>query len=123
MTVEHSSSRSWGQWLFKRSRSMKDAPLALDCKRSIDDEISLASTSGIDGDKKVPDKEVFDKGVPSKEVPIPKENKKRIRVVYPTSEELASLNLKEGKNSVTFTFSTAMLGKQQVIHLFVAWLN
>lgn len=44
-----------------------------------------------------------------------KATKKKIRVATPTSEQLASLNLKEGKNTVVFTFSTPMLGKQQVI--------
>lgn len=43
-----------------------------------------------------------------------KVNKKKIRTLTPTSKQLASLNLKEGKNVVIFTFSTAMLGKQQV---------
>lgn len=45
--------------------------------------------------------------------------KKKIRAKSPTSEQLASLNLKEGKNVVTFTFSTAMLGEQQVTKLFL----
>lgn len=97
---------------------MRDKPLSFDRRRSIDAEMSSASTSSIDGEK-----EVLDKEVPSKEVPKPKANKKRIRVVSPTTEELASLNLKEGRNTVTFTFSTSMLGKQQVFHPFVAWFN
>lgn len=40
--------------------------------------------------------------------------KKIVQTLTPTSEQLASLQLKEGKNVVIFTFSTAMLGKQQV---------
>lgn len=40
--------------------------------------------------------------------------KKIVKTLLPTPEQLASLNLKEGKNIVIFTFSTAMLGKQQV---------
>ncbi|WOG90691.1 hypothetical protein DCAR_0309935 [Daucus carota subsp. sativus] len=115
-TVELSSSGNWGQWLFKRSRSMRDKPLSLDRRRSIDAEMSSASTGSIDGEK-----EVLDKEVPSKEVPKPKANKKRIRVVSPTTEELASLNLKEGRNTVTFTFSTSMLGKQQVDARIYLW--
>lgn len=50
-----------------------------------------------------------------KDVPRPKISKKKIMVTTPTPEQLATLNLKEGKNIVVFTFSTAMLGKQQVI--------
>ncbi|KAF3667540.1 putative BRI1 kinase inhibitor 1-like [Capsicum annuum] len=50
-----------------------------------------------------------------KDAPRPKISKKEIMLNTPTSEQLATLNLKEGKNIVVFTFSTAMLGKQQVI--------
>ena len=47
-----------------------------------------------------------------------KVNKKIVQTLTPTSEQLASLQLKEGKNVVIFTFSTAMLGKQQVCFTF-----
>lgn len=47
-------------------------------------------------------------------MPKVKVTKKKVRVLTPTSEQLASLNLKKGKNIVIFTFSTPMLGKQQV---------
>lgn len=40
-----------------------------------------------------------------------------IRTNVPTSEQIASLNLKEGQNMVTFSFSSRVLGKQQ------AWLQ
>ncbi|XP_031497137.1 uncharacterized protein LOC116262154 isoform X2 [Nymphaea colorata] len=46
---------------------------------------------------------------------------KKVRTIIPTSEQLASLNLKEGQNIVTFTFSTAMLGKQQVDARIYLW--
>ncbi|XP_027332756.1 phosphatidate phosphatase PAH2 isoform X2 [Abrus precatorius] len=39
----------------------------------------------------------------------------------PTSEQLASLNLKEGRNTVTFRFSTDMLGKQQIDARIYLW--
>ncbi|KAK7310515.1 hypothetical protein RJT34_08069 [Clitoria ternatea] len=39
----------------------------------------------------------------------------------PTSEQLASLNLKEGRNTVTFSFSTAMQGEQQVDARIYLW--
>ncbi|KAF3633877.1 hypothetical protein FXO37_26811 [Capsicum annuum] len=54
-------------------------------------------------------------GYREKDAPRPKISKKEIMLNTPTSEQLATLNLKEGKNIVVFTFSTAMLGKQQVI--------
>lgn len=47
--------------------------------------------------------------------------KKVVRVTTPTSEQIASLNLKEGRNIVTFTFSTTMLGKQQVDAQIYLW--
>lgn len=46
--------------------------------------------------------------------PKPKYRKKMFRANTPTSEQVASLNLREGSNTITFTFSTAMLGEQQV---------
>ncbi|XP_074588823.1 phosphatidate phosphatase PAH2 isoform X2 [Curcuma longa] len=48
-------------------------------------------------------------------------NSKKVQSLTPTSEELASLNLKEGKNVVTFNFSTAMLGLQQVDARIYLW--
>ncbi|KAJ0252534.1 Phosphatidate phosphatase PAH2 [Hirschfeldia incana] len=41
-----------------------------------------------------------------KEKPLPRPVKKMVRALAPTSEQLASLNLKEGMNTVNFTFST-----------------
>lgn len=122
---------------------MKDAPSAVDCTRSIGSEISLESTSGMDREgevhdkedsdreasdkevvaKEVLDEEVSDKEVPNKKVSKSKARKRGIRVLAPTTEQLASLNLKEGRNIVTFTFSTPMLGKQQVSYILVAWLT
>ncbi|XP_006663594.1 phosphatidate phosphatase PAH2-like [Oryza brachyantha] len=52
--------------------------------------------------------------------PRAKRKERKVRSLTPTSEELASLNLREGRNVVTFTFSTAMLGKQQVdAHIYL----
>ncbi|KAL6982328.1 phosphatidate phosphatase [Sarracenia purpurea var. burkii] len=45
----------------------------------------------------------------------------KVRAITPTPEQLASLNLKEGKNTVTFTFSTSMLGSQQVDARIYLW--
>ncbi|PHT45840.1 Phosphatidate phosphatase PAH2 [Capsicum baccatum] len=56
-----------------------------------------------------------------KDAPRPKISKKKIMLNTPTSEQLASWNLKEGKNIVVFTFSTAMLGKQQVDARIYLW--
>ncbi|GAU44325.1 hypothetical protein TSUD_305060 [Trifolium subterraneum] len=53
--------------------------------------------------------------------PKPNQTKKKVRETTPTSEQIASLNLKEGRNIVTFTFSTAMLGQQQVDAQIYLW--
>nr|XP_019707573.1 phosphatidate phosphatase PAH2 isoform X2 [Elaeis guineensis]XP_029121446.1 phosphatidate phosphatase PAH2 isoform X2 [Elaeis guineensis] len=46
---------------------------------------------------------------------------KKVQSRTPTSEQLASLNLKEGRNIITFSFSTAMLGRQQVDASIYLW--
>lgn len=54
--------------------------------------------------------------------PEPETIKRRlVRAKTPTSEQLASLNLKEGRNVVTFTFSTSMLGEQKVDARIFLW--
>lgn len=46
--------------------------------------------------------------------------KQFVRTLIPTSEQVASLNLKEGQNLVTFSFSTRVFGKQQVdAHIYL----
>ncbi|KAL6619097.1 hypothetical protein ACP70R_034236 [Stipagrostis hirtigluma subsp. patula] len=46
--------------------------------------------------------------------------KQFVRTLIPTSEQVASLNLKEGQNMVTFSFCTRVLGKQQVdAHIYL----
>jgi len=52
--------------------------------------------------------------VMDKDKPKPNFKKIKVRETTPTSEQVASLNLKDGMNTVTFTFSTAVLGNQQV---------
>lgn len=37
-----------------------------------------------------------------------------VRTNVPTNEQIASLNLKDGQNKITFSFSTRVLGNQQV---------
>jgi len=41
--------------------------------------------------------------------------KQFVRTNVPTNEQIASLNLKDGQNLVTFSFSTRVLGTQQVL--------
>ncbi|KAJ3697034.1 hypothetical protein LUZ61_000739 [Rhynchospora tenuis] len=50
-----------------------------------------------------------------------KSGRKKVRSLVPSTEEIASLHLKEGRNVVTFTFSTPVLGKQQVDARIFLW--
>lgn len=45
--------------------------------------------------------------------------KRIMRTNIPTTEQIASLNLKEGQNRIKFTFSTMVLGVQKVFHCLV----
>lgn len=45
-------------------------------------------------------------------------HKQLVRTKVPTTEQIASLNLKEGQNMVTFVFSTRVLGVQKVCNFF-----
>uniref|UniRef100_A0A2P2MF16 phosphatidate phosphatase n=1 Tax=Rhizophora mucronata TaxID=61149 RepID=A0A2P2MF16_RHIMU len=46
--------------------------------------------------------------------------KQHVRTNTPTSEQIASLNLKDGQNVITFSFSTRVLGTQQeVAHIYL----
>ncbi|KAD2805876.1 hypothetical protein E3N88_39253 [Mikania micrantha] len=56
-----------------------------------------------------------------KEWSPPKSDKMYSRVLTPTPEQLASLNLAEGRNTVTFTFSTSVLGPQKVDARIYLW--
>ncbi|XP_049348876.1 phosphatidate phosphatase PAH2-like isoform X2 [Solanum verrucosum] len=101
-----SSSSSWRSWsfAFKRSRSMKNSGLSMD--EDVNTGKDISKNTG---------------GNREEDVPRPKISKKKIMVTTPAPEQLATLNLKEGKNIVVFTFSTAMLGKQQVDARIYLW--
>ncbi|KOM51515.1 hypothetical protein LR48_Vigan09g017400 [Vigna angularis] len=59
--------------------------------------------------------------VMNKDKTKPNFKKIKVRETTPTSEQVASLNLKDGMNTVTFTFSTAVLGNQQVDARIYLW--
>lgn len=101
-------SRSRGSWSFsfKRSRSVQVSQTAMDGIEIDDVKNILRTTDDMVGENDVPNLKV---------------NKKKIKTLTPTSEQLASLNLKVGRNIVIFTFSTAMLGKQQVEARVYLW--
>ncbi|XP_021600973.1 phosphatidate phosphatase PAH2 isoform X3 [Manihot esculenta] len=100
---------SWRLWpfTFTRSRSRKTVqPTITDAKSS--DAENAASHSNIDMNY-------------NQTVVKPEVSKRMVRTIAPTSEELVSLNLKDGSNTVTFTFSTSMLGMQKVDARIYLW--
>ncbi|OMO72690.1 hypothetical protein CCACVL1_17650 [Corchorus capsularis] len=57
---------------------------------------------------------------PSSSGRIESPRKQYIRTNVPTSEQIASLHLKDGQNTITFSFTTRVLGTQQVeAHLYL----
>ncbi|KAL2512647.1 Phosphatidate phosphatase PAH2 [Abeliophyllum distichum] len=99
------SRRSWSL-SFKRSRIVQVSQPAVDGVENYNVRNIPRTTDDMEGEKDVLKLKV---------------NKKKMRTLTPTSEQLASLNLKEGRNIVIFTFSTAMLGKQQVDARVYLW--
>ncbi|KAI8549896.1 hypothetical protein RHMOL_Rhmol06G0060800 [Rhododendron molle] len=99
---------SWRVWpfRFKKSRSMEAIQPAQNSTVISNAENALEGSTGMVGEKD---------GLK------PKVKSKKVRVLTPTPEQLASLNLKEGRNIVNFTFSTSMLGPQQVDARIYLW--
>ncbi|KAF5747055.1 phosphatidate phosphatase PAH2-like isoform X1 [Tripterygium wilfordii] len=97
---EFAPNGSWKIWpfSFKRSKSCETVQPSLNDARISDADKLSESTTGAE-----------------------KVIKKKVKAKTPSSEQLASLNLKEGSNCVTFTFSTAMLGRQQVDARIYLW--
>lgn len=101
------SGRNW-PFPFKRSRGMKVSHVDMNGSENPNGVDILNNSSDLE------------RGADVTKVKI---NKKIVKTLTPTSEQLASLNLKEGKNIVIFTFSTAMLGKQQVTFSFCCFIK
>ncbi|KAL5705765.1 phosphatidate phosphatase [Ranunculus cassubicifolius] len=107
LRIEAPSGGSWF-WPFGRRRSIATTPA-----QPIPDGTSDSSV--------VNSSESFTDAKRDDTPPIVKVAKKKVKSIVPTSEQLAALNLKEGRNVITFTFSTAMLGKQQVDARIYLW--
>lgn len=107
------SGRGWRFWPFtsrriKTTERSKSAPIVPKDQLMVDPE-TAALQSSFDGALAI--KHDFYRGT----------GKRKVRSNTPTSEQLASLNLKDGQNTITFTFSTRMLGKQQVDARIYLW--
>ncbi|KAI3758956.1 hypothetical protein L6452_06529 [Arctium lappa] len=96
------SGGSWNLWPFRRLGSKNVSQKEQNSKKDSDVETAMET----DGEK---------------EASSPKSNKMHTRALAPTPDQLASLNLAEGKNTVTFTFSTSVLGAQKVDARIYLW--
>ncbi|XP_020584511.1 phosphatidate phosphatase PAH2-like [Phalaenopsis equestris] len=103
------SEGSWNLWPFgfRRSKSIKFVQSNHDYINQVKPVAASMTMKSLNGDNDIAQK--------SKNI------KKKVRWLTPSSEELTSLNLKEGPNIVTFSFSTAMLGRQQVDARIYLW--
>ncbi|CAN6327948.1 unnamed protein product [Urochloa humidicola] len=100
------SSRRWWLWLnpFRISRSLQRSNSDSSEDIFLDSETVLSpmDEQALDNNKSQSPRKQF------------------VRTLIPTSEQVASLNLKEGQNLVTFSFCTRVLGKQQVdAHIYL----
>ncbi|XP_028768511.1 phosphatidate phosphatase PAH2-like [Neltuma alba] len=99
-----SPSGNWKLWPFPFRTSSSEKAMV----PAADDKDTNASVSSINKDA-------------DKNELKPKIFKKNVRAKTPTAEQLASLNLKEGKNTVTFTFSMDTLENEQVDAQIFLW--
>ncbi|KAK1301279.1 hypothetical protein QJS10_CPB12g01626 [Acorus calamus] len=102
-----SPSGSWRLWPFslKKSTTMRTIHSVADDNREASNDNASEGTGSVSKGNN-------------------KQNKcmrRQVQSVTPTSEQLASLNLKDGRNVITFNFSTAMLGRQQVDARIYLW--
>lgn len=77
------------------------------------------NSSNLSGEDVFLDSEsVFDSPQPVETTPTPSQSPKKqfVRTHVPTTEQISSLNLKDGQNMVSFIFSTRVLGVQKVCY-------
>ncbi|KAJ8899918.1 hypothetical protein K2173_019622 [Erythroxylum novogranatense] len=101
------SSRRWRLWPipFRRVKTLEHSN-----SNASSEELFLDTESGLQNSNAEP--------TPYDAVQSP--HKQYIRTNVPTSEQIASLNLKDGQNVITFSFSTRVLGTQQeAAHIYL----
>lgn len=101
--VSPSISRRWRLWPipFRRSRSLQHST-----SNSSNEDLYVDSEPGLQNSsvEKINNDDI-------KQSP----RKQYLRTLIPTNEQIASLNLREGQNMIAFSFSTRVLGRQQVL--------
>ncbi|KAM0941289.1 putative phosphatidate phosphatase [Dioscorea sansibarensis] len=105
--VTPSFSRRWRLWPipFRRVKSIQHSD-----DGSSNEDLFLDSESGL--------QEHVEQSPTSHNSPT--HSKQLLRTKIPTTEQIASLNLKDGQNMIAFSFSTRVLGKQQVdAHIYL----
>ncbi|KAF5180386.1 Phosphatidate phosphatase pah1 [Thalictrum thalictroides] len=103
------SGRRWRLWPipFRRVKTIQHTT-----STASTDEVFVDSESGSQN----PCTEISPSPNAGKESP----RKKLLRTNIPSTEQIASLNLKDGQNMITFSFSTRVLGTQQVdAHIYL----
>ena len=98
-----SSGRRWRLWPipFRRVKTLELTSL-----NSSSEEVFVDTKSGLQNSQA--------DSTPASSGRIESPGKQYIRTNVPTNEQIASLNLKDGQNMITFSFSTRVLGTQQV---------
>ncbi|XP_026414007.1 phosphatidate phosphatase PAH1-like [Papaver somniferum] len=103
------SGRRWRLWPipFRRVKTLQHTS-----SDASSDEVFVDSESGL------LNPQVETTPTPSRGAESPR--KQLVRTNVPTTEQIASLNLKDGQNMITFSFSTRVLGTQQVdAHIYL----
>lgn len=100
---------SWSIWPFSFRRTRTITAIEPVCESTVETSVSTP--------KELTDFKELDRERNKSRV---KRIERKVRSLTPTSDELASLDLREGRNVVTLTFSTAIVGKQQVdCHIYL----
>ncbi|KAF6166465.1 hypothetical protein GIB67_038202 [Kingdonia uniflora] len=103
------SGRRWRLWPipFRRVKTLQHT-----ASNSSTDEVFVDSESG--------SQIALVESTPTSNAGNESPRKQLVRTNIPTTEQIASLNLKEGQNMITFSFSTRVLGTQQVdAHIYL----
>ncbi|KAK6290382.1 hypothetical protein POUND7_001923 [Theobroma cacao] len=104
-----SSGRRWRLWSipFRRVKTLEHTN-----SNSSSEEVFVDTESGLQNS--------LSDSTPTSSGRIESPNKQFIRTNVPTNAQIASLNLKDGQNMITFSFCTRVLGTQQVdAHLYL----
>ncbi|XP_062087876.1 phosphatidate phosphatase PAH1 isoform X2 [Humulus lupulus] len=106
------SGRRWRLWPipFRRVKTLEHTNSTSSTEEEFVDSESVLHSSQAETTPSTPTSQTFHESP----------RKQFVRTNIPTNEQIASLNLKEGQNIVTFSFSTRVLGTQQVdAHIYL----